>query len=433
MFKFISSVRKEYLLLLRDKAGIMVLFVMPMVLIVIMSLMQEVGWNSISKEPKVDVLFVNNDKDSLGINMAKGLNSSGILELKDSIDHKPVTKESAREAVKKGDYLIAIVVPQGVTKSMRANVRIAVAKTLAGFGMFNPNLLNSIAQKAADTVTIYFDPTIKKVFKNAVVNAIKEYNYRSETGMIFRAFNNEMAKQFPSYKPAAIEYRETLQFKEVFPNYVEQEEIPNTVQHNVPAWAIFAMFFIIIPLTGSMIKEREEGSLARLMSMPVAYITLLLSKVTVYFFVCLVQSFLMILSGIFILPLFHIPMLEIGNHIFALLLMTIVTALAALGYGLLVGSIANTHQQASAFGAVSIIILAAIGGIWVPVYLMPTVMRNVAVISPLNWSITGFYNIFLRQGGLVTILPSAIKLLAFFLVSVLITYIYRKIKSPINQ
>jgi ABC-2 type transport system permease protein len=432
MFKFISAVKKEYLLLLRDKAGIIILFIMPMVLIVIMSLMQEVGWSAIAKDPKVEILVVDNDKDSLGINMEKGLRNSGFFEVRDSVDHKPVTMESARAAVKKGDYLIAIVVPEGVTKSMRVNVRVAVAKTLSGFGLFNPMLLKDIAQKGADTVTIFFDPTIKKVFKNAVVSSIKEFNYRSQTGMIFRAFNNEMSKQFPTYKPSEIEFRETLQFKEVFPNYVEQEAIPTTVQHNVPAWAIFAMFFIIIPLTGSMIKEREEGSLSRLMSMPVSYLHLLLAKVTVYFFVCLVQSFLMIFSGIFILPLFNIPMLVIGDHIIALVIMTIVTALAALGYGLMVGTIANTHQQAAAFGAVSIIILAALGGIWVPVYLMPTVMRNVSVISPLNWGITGFYNIFLRQGGLITILPPAIKLFAFFLVSVLITYIYRKIKSPLN-
>ena len=432
MFKFFSAVKKEFLLLLRDKAGIIILFLMPMVLIVIMSLLQETGWNALAKEPKVEVLFVNNDADSLGINIKKGLCSSGFFDVIDSVNHSPATVETARAAVKKGDYLIAIVVPKGITKSMRANVRLAVAKTLAGFGMFNPMLLNDIAVKSADTVTMFFDPTIRKSFKNAVVSAIKEFNYKSETGMIFRSFNNEMSKQFPGYKPAEIEFKESLEFREIFPNYKEQEEIPTTVQHNVPAWAIFAMFFIIIPLTGSMIKEREEGSLSRLMSMPVSYIKLLLAKVTVYFSVCFMQTFLMIFSGIIILPLFHIPMLVIGNHVIALTIMTIVTALAALGYGLLVGTIANTHQQAAAFGAVSIIILAAIGGIWVPVYLMPTVMRHVAVISPLNWAITGFYNIFLRQGGLVTILLPAIKLLCFFLFSVLITYGYRKIKSPLN-
>jgi ABC-2 type transport system permease protein len=344
-----------------------------------------------------------------------------------------VTAESARIAVKKGDYLIAILVPTGVTKTMRANVRVAVAKTLSGFGMFNPMLLNNIVQKEADTVTIFFDPTIRQAFKNAVLSSIREFNYKSETGMVFRAFNIEMSKQFPAYKPANIEYKESLQFKEVYPNYKEQEEIPTTVQHNVPAWAIFAMFFIIIPLTGSMIKEREEGSLARLMSMPISYIELLLAKVAVYFVVCFIQTVLMICAGIFILPLFHIPMLIISNHILELIIMTIFTALAALGYGLLVGTIATTHQQAAAFGAVSIIILAAIGGIWVPVYLMPMVMRHVATISPLNWAITGFYNIFLRQGGLSTIMNPAMKLLIFFLASVLITYIYRKFKSPLNN
>jgi ABC-2 type transport system permease protein len=432
MVKFISAVKKEYLLLLRDKAGIIILFVMPMVLIVIMSLLQEVGWNAIAKEPKVQLLFVNNDNDSIGINMRNGLRNSGYFEVIDSLNHTPVTDASVKSAVKKGDYLIAIVVPEGVSRAMRANVRLAVAKTLAGFGMLNASLVNELKPRAADTITFYFDPTIRKAFKSAVVSSIKEFNYRSETQMVFRSFNREISSQFPSYKPVENEYRESLQFREVFPSYKAVEEIPTTVQHNVPAWAIFAMFFIIIPLTGSMIKEREEGSLFRLMSMPIAYIQLLLAKVTVYFFVCLIQSVLMILSGIFILPLFNIPMLQIGNHIIALTILTIVTALAALGYGLMVGTIANTHQQAAAFGAVSIIILAAIGGIWVPIYLMPEMMRHVASISPLNWAITGFYNIFLRQGGLVTIIPSSVKLLTFFLVSVLITYLYRKIKSPLN-
>jgi ABC-2 type transport system permease protein len=397
-----------------------------------MSLVQEMGWNAIAKEPKVEVLFVDNDNDSIGINMEKGLRTSGYFTVIDSVNGKPVTTASARAVVKNGDYLIAIVVPKGVTKTLRANVRIAVAKTLAGFGMFNPMLINSIAQRGADTITLFFDPTIRQTFKNAVVSSIKEFNYRSETGMVFRSFNQEIARQFPAYKPAEIEYRESLYFREVFPNNKSEEEIPTTVQHNVPAWAIFAMFFIVIPLTGSMIKEREEGSLSRLMSMPISYIKLLLAKVTVYFFVCLVQSFLMIISGMYILPLFHIPALVIGNHIAAITIMIIVTALAALGYGILVGSVANTHQQAAAFGAVSIIILAAIGGLWVPTYLMPPIMQHVATISPLNWGMTGFYDIFLRQAGIVAILPSALKLLSFFLVSVLITAMYRIIKSPLN-
>ena len=433
MFKFLAIVRKESLLLLRDVAGLIILFLMPMVLIVIMSLMQEDGWNAVAKDRHVPVLFVDNDHDSLGTMINRGLKDSHFLKLMDSLDGKPLTVNIVREAVKSGKFQIGIIIPKGVTKSIRSNVRLTVAKTLAGFGFFNLSLVNDIRMKQSDTISIYFDPAVKPSFKNTIVSSIKENNYRIETEMVFRTFNQEMAKQFPNFKPPEIEYKEGLVFKEVYASDNHEEKVPNTVQHNVPAWTVFAMFFIIIPLTGSMIKEREEGSLFRLLTMPVAYMELLLAKVTVYFVVCMIQFGLMIFSGMYILPLFHIPMLVLGNSYTALILLTILTALSALGYGLLVGTVANTHQQAASFGAVSIIILAALGGLWVPTYIMPEFMTHVAVFSPLNWSITGYYNIFLRGGDLVNILPQSIKLFSFFMITVIGTYLYRKIKSPLNQ
>ena len=66
MRTYLSVCRKEMLLLLRDKAGLAMLFIMPMVLILISSLMQESGWGELTKDPKVDLLFVDNDDDSLG-------------------------------------------------------------------------------------------------------------------------------------------------------------------------------------------------------------------------------------------------------------------------------------------------------------------------------------------------------------------------------
>jgi ABC-2 type transport system permease protein len=308
-----------------------------------------------------------------------------------------------------------------------------VAKTLAGFGVMSMKLVNEIPFNNSDTISIYFDPAVRPTFRNTVVSSIKEKNYRIETEMIFRTFNVEIAKQFPSFIPPRIDYKEALEFKEIYPSNKKEEIIPNTVQHNVPAWTVFAMFFIIIPLTGSMIKEREEGSLFRLLTMPVSYMELLMSKVALYFLVCMIQCALMILSGMYLLPIFHIPMLVLGDEKGALILVTILTALAALGYGLLVGTVSTTHQQAAAFGAVSIIILAALGGLWVPTYIMPEFMTHVAVFSPLNWSITAYYSIFLREGGIESILPQSIKLFLFFLATVFATFMYGKVKRPLNN
>ncbi|MEI6681990.1 MAG: ABC transporter permease [Bacteroidota bacterium] len=433
MRKYFSVCRKEMLLLIRDKSGLAMLFIMPTVLIVISSLMQETGWNSISKDPTVKVLFVDNDQDSLGVKIKRGFSSSGSFMVTDSLNHLPLTASAAKEAVRRGDYMIAIVVPKGATRTMRANVRLSVAKTLAGFGMGNAMLVNGIHFRDSVNVTIYFDPTVKKAFKNALVSSVRENYYRIQTEWVFTTFNQEMALQMPMYKPPKEAFPEVLRFREEFPSFREAELIPNSTQHNVPAWTIFAMFFIVIPLTQSLIQEREGGSLFRLLTMPVPYMTLMMGKVGLYLVVCLVQTAAMLLAGIFLLPLFGLPMLVVGNDLPVLLVMTIVVAMAAVGFGLMIGTIAKTHQQAAAFGSISVIILAAMGGLWVPVYLMPPVMRGIAGLSPLNWAITGYYNIFLRGGNLMQIAPQAMKLLIFFLSTVAITGIYHKFKSPMNN
>ena len=44
----------------------------------------------------------------------------------------------------------------------------------------------------------------------------------------------------------------------------EKELIPNSVQHNVPAWTLFAIFFIIVPLSINIVKEKSQGTFVRL-------------------------------------------------------------------------------------------------------------------------------------------------------------------------
>ena len=316
---------------------------------------------------------------------------------------------------------------------MRANVRLSVAKVLAGFGFGNPSLVNSITLKDSVNVTIYFDPTVKKTFKNAMVSSVRENYYRTQSEWTFNTFNQEMAVQMPMYKPSNAAFRDVLSFREVFPSYREVEIIPNTTQHNVPAWTIFAMFFIVIPLTQSLIQEREGGSLFRLLTMPVPYMTLLLGKVGVYLVVCMLQTAAMLLAGVYLLPLFGMPTLVFGNNLIALFFMTLVVSMASVGYGLMVGTIARTHQQAAAFGSISVIMLAAIGGLWVPIYLMPPFMRTFSTVSPLNWAITGYYNIFLRGGNLMQVAPEITRLVLFFIFTVLVTALFHKFKNPGNS
>ena len=139
----------------------------------------------------------------------------------------------------------------------------------------------------------------------------------------------------------------------------------------------------------------------------------------------------MLTVGMVFLPMMGLPVLQLGAHPEALVLLSVVVALAATGYGVLLGTVATSHEQAASFGSVSVIILAAIGGIWVPVYMMPAVMQKISVISPLNWGLDGFYDVFLRGAGLPDILKPSLLLLLFFTVTMLFAYYYEKIKKSL--
>jgi ABC-2 type transport system permease protein len=125
----------------------------------------------------------------------------------------------------------------------------------------------------------------------------------------------------------------------------------------------------------------------------------------VYLLVAFLQILVVFSIGVFIFPIIDLPRLNIPNEILSMFLIVFLTGLSAVSYALVVGVFAKTQEQANGFGAISIIIFAAIGGIWVPTFVMPEYLQIISKISPLNWCLEGFYALFLRQTSFVELLP----------------------------
>jgi ABC-2 type transport system permease protein len=203
------------------------------------------------------------------------------------------------------------------------------------------------------------------------------------------------------------------------------EILPTATQQNVPAWTMFAMFFIVVPLSAQIIREKKDGTLRRALAAPVSYGTLLTGKILVYVCVCLMQFVLMLLVGFALMPLLGAPRLAAGSHPEALALVALSAALAATGFGVLIGTIARSHDQASMFGSVIIIIFAALGGVMVPVFVMPKYLQDISAFSPLAWGLNAFLEVFLRGGGLLAVLPNAARLLGFFAFTLGVALVYQ--------
>ncbi len=426
MVRLLASIRKEFLLLIRDRAGLAILFLMPMGLILVMTLIQDVSFRKMN-ETRLSILFLDQDQDSLGGAVRKGLEGSGFFQVVTSIDRSALSKEMVFQEIARGKYQIGIVIPKGTSEMIRTWARGMVRRTLSE----GDSRKSSALPKAQDSgrIILVFDPVIKSSFKQSVRNALENFTSRIETKMAFQVFSSEMAGLLPEGREPLLEPGNLVHIEEIYATNKHNEVVPNAVQHNVPAWTIFAMFFIVIPLTGNLIKERESGTAWRLRVMPGSYGQVLFSKIFVYLVVCLTQFFLMMLVGIAILPLFELPTLDPGHHKLALLCLAASTALAATGSGVLLGTIATTHEQAASFGSVSVVILAAIGGLWVPVFIMPAFMQKLSRFSPLNWGLEGFYDVFLRGAGIVEVFPYMALLLGFFIVMLGAAFYADKMKA----
>ncbi|KAB1069018.1 ABC transporter permease [Tamlana haliotis] len=421
MHKLWASTYKELLLLSRDIGGVAILFVMPLVLIITVTLIQDSTFKTVS-DTNIPIILVNNDKGDVSKTIEEGLETANAFKI---ISDK--TEAQAKELVYKGTYQLAIVIPENLSVDLERKVNQNVSSIIAKF-MMEETSEEDLVEIPKKEVRLYFDPATQQSFKSSVKNGIDKMVSQIETESIYKAFQKQITDD-PS--EAIFETENYITFKEVLAKKGDQVLLPNSVQHNVPAWTLFAIFFIIVPLSINIVKEKSQGTFVRLRTNPVSYTTVLAGKTLVYLVVCIIQFILMLLVGIFVFPEIGLPTLDVSGRLPLLLLVTIFTGLAAIGLGLLLGTIATTQEQSAPFGATLVVILAALGGVWVPVFIMPEIMQILSNISPMNWGLNAYLDIFLRHTSLVEILPELGLLFLFFIATTLIAIIYNEKKHAV--
>ena len=421
MLKLWAYTYKEFLLLTRDIGGIAILFIMPLVLIVTITLIQDSTFKTIS-DAKIPILIVNNDKGDVSETIQTGLVESNAFEV--------IIKENenqARDLVFSGKYQLAIIIPENLSSDLDLKVNQNVESIIAKFGFEDEKETEEIDILKKE-VKLYFDPATQLSFKSSVKNGIDKMISKIETQSIYKAFQEQITDD-PT--EVLFESENFISFKEIMPVKDEEEVIPNSVQHNVPAWTLFAIFFIIVPLSINIVKEKNQGTFVRLRTNPVSYATVLGGKTIVYLCVCLIQFILMLMIGVYLFPAIGLPTLDVSGRLPLLFIVAIFAGLAAIGLGLLLGTVAKTQEQSAPFGATFVVILAALGGVWVPVFIMPKFMQTLSNISPMNWGLNAFYDVFLRNTGLSEILPEIALLFLFFIVTTLIAIVYNEKKNAV--
>lgn len=417
------SIRKELQLLLRDLGGLVVLFVMPLVLIITITLIQDATFRSVGE---IKILLVDDDLGEISKLIQENLHANGTFDITTTYRGKRLDSLTAEELVRKGRYQVAIILPENLSNSLQGKIDQNIAKIMSDLGFSDNETTAENAFFETKEIALYFDPAVQLSFKSAIKNGIDRMVSAIETQSIYRSFY----KEFDLSESSLVEQKPLITYREIFPK-TKNDTMPNSVQHNVPAWTLFAIFFIVVPLSINFIKEKQQGTHIRLLTLPVSYSIYISGKITTYLIVCYLQFLMMLCIGYFLFPYLDLPQLHLNNNFLLMSVVAICAGLAAIGFGVLIGTFFNTHEQSAPFGATSVVILAAIGGVWIPVFAMPDFMQYVSHFSPMNWGLSAFYDILLRKGNFFDIYTKIIYLLLFFIITTAIAIFYDKKKRNI--
>jgi len=396
-----ATLRKELLLLLRDPGGLLLLMIMPAFLIVVMAMVQDAPFKDY-QEIRFEMLVVNNDKGSVGKKILTALKSNKNFIVIDSLEGQVLSEPRLKEAIQNGKSKIGIIIPENATSTLVSTANRLANDLSQAAGV--PDVLPVAGNGDSSFVRILFDPVTKPAFRSSLRYATDQFINKIKMELLIERLSGPAGKKAPVASVAAFDMFSVKE--QQVGEGLQLRAALNSVQHNVPAWAIFGMFLIVIPMSGNMIRERDEGSALRLQLIPNVARSVAMGKLLFYVLLCMVQFAAMLLVGIYLLPVLGLPRLFLGDHPLALIPMVAAVAFSATAYGYFIGNIFKTANQAMPFGAISVVLLSAIGGVWVPVEILPQTMQHAARISPQYWSLQGVNQVMLRGASFSGIIQS---------------------------
>ncbi len=155
----------------------------------------------------------------------------------------------------------------------------------------------------------------------------------------------------------------------------------------VPGYTVLFVFFLVSIMGRSFLQERELGTLQRLQMAPISSTAILLGKMLPFFVVSVIQTAVLLLSGIFLFGM------SPGARPELLVPLAGSTSLAAVTLGLAFAVWVRSDAQVSAWGNLLVLGTAGISGCLVPRHWMPELSRQISLATPHAWALEAYREI----------------------------------------
>lgn len=291
------------------------------------------------------------------------------------IEVKPAADEPAVR-----DWVRALVIPATFSSDILAGRRVDLSLTK---GQGSPEKLLA-AQTLLVRALIRFNGAV------AAVDLI-ERGWSEETKQDLLA---ELAK--PSQLTVATEQHFSLR------------PPPSGFAFTLPSYLVMFVMMMTVMYGGiTLVYERSQKRISRLVAAPVSVPEIFAGKMLGRMLQPILQGGLLILAGV---TIFRV---NLGDHPSALIPVILCFAFFCGSLGLLFGVVFRTEQQVNGFGVLATMVLAALGGCWWPLDVVPQTFKTIALATPTYWAIQGLHDVMSFGKSWPDVLPECAVLIAF--------------------
>ncbi|WP_166421372.1 ABC transporter permease [Pseudoalteromonas sp. Z1A8] len=333
----IHTVKKEARLIANDLHSLAVLLLMPIVFMVIMTMASSQSQKNIQANLTLSVIGQENSANS--------------------------------------NVLIALLIAQGFTidknnTDNRLAIEAGVDKQIL-MRQGNSQLRLDISDDLAPQTRLLMTEKLK-----ASLSQLKLYLYMLDTGDLSQDLSlDEQVNQVVESSDVSYLLEKPL-----------AKALHNPALNSIPAWWVFGIYFIVLPISLTFINERNNGTLVRLKTYPISMARYFYNKACAYVIVSLIQGCLLAIIGCIAIPYFlNLPLLPLYGLLLSIFTF-ITVSFTAIAFALLLASMVSSYEQAIVVGGGVNIILAALSGFMVPLEIMPDNLAALANGSPMYWS-----------------------------------------------
>jgi len=368
---------KDLRLMFRDRAALVFMLLAPFLLTIGMGFVTGRFSGSSSGLSDIPVVIVNLDNEQLGNALADVFASQELAELMEPTESSD--PEAARQLIDDDEAAAAVIIPEGFTRS------IIPAEETA----FN----ESSVQPEPVKIEVYANPS--RPTSSGVVKAIvDEFVSRVEEGRTSGMTSIVQLIQAGLLDPQSAEREASALFQDV----EQTENTSITLKTNTegaeavefdilaymaPGMALLFLMYTVSYGGRSILAERSQGTLPRLLVSPTSTLQVLGGKVLGIFFMGVAQVGILILASTILFGV------KWGDSL-GLAVLILATVLGATGWGLLITAIARTPGQVASLGTATMLIFGILGGSFIDLDQMPALVQTLSKITPNAWSLDGF-------------------------------------------